>query len=170
VRAGRHNDPQNLGLTQNVRAPGFEPTARWSSLRGADHHAAQQKRVSTTFFFLFFKKNIFVADALISPFNTQTTHIKSFYTQQHGYVSLITLYPGGIRTRVFLFLRRMRCPLRHAARAFLSHFLGSAKRNSWTIPLASPLSKKKNFQISLQLCIDTSKAASLLLPKLVSAA
>jgi hypothetical protein len=51
-------------------------------------------------------------------FNTQTMHIKSFYTQQHCYVSLKTLYPGGIRTRVFLFLRRMRCPLRHAARAF----------------------------------------------------
>jgi hypothetical protein len=58
-----------------------------------------------------------VANAFISPFNTQTMQIKSFYTQQHCYVSLKTLYPGGIRTRVFLFLRRMRCPLRHAARA-----------------------------------------------------
>jgi hypothetical protein len=56
-----------------------------------------------------------VANAFISPFNTQSMHIKSFYTQQHCYVSLKTLYPGGIRTRVFLFLRRMRCPLRHAA-------------------------------------------------------
>jgi hypothetical protein len=44
-------------------------------------------------------------------------HLKSFYTQQHCYVSLKTLYPGGIQTRVFSFLRRMRCPLRHAARA-----------------------------------------------------
>jgi hypothetical protein len=45
-------------------------------------------------------------------------HIKSFYTQQHCYVSpKKTLYPGGIWTRVFMFLRRMRCPLRHAARA-----------------------------------------------------
>jgi hypothetical protein len=49
--------------------------------------------------------------------NTQTMHIKSFYAQQHCYVSLKTLYPGGIRTRVFLLLRRVRCPLRHAARA-----------------------------------------------------
>jgi hypothetical protein len=31
-------------------------------------------------------------------------------------VSLKTLYPGGIWTWVFLFLRRMRYPLRHAAR------------------------------------------------------
>jgi hypothetical protein len=28
-------------------------------------------------------------------------NIKSFYTQQHCYVSLKTSYPGGIRTRVF---------------------------------------------------------------------
>jgi hypothetical protein len=28
-----------------------------------------------------------------------------------------TLYPGGIRTQVFLFLKRMQCPLRHAAKA-----------------------------------------------------
>jgi hypothetical protein len=55
----------------------------------------------------------------ISPFNTQTMHIKSFYKQQYCYVSLKTLYPGGIQTRVFSFLRRMRCPLHHAARANL---------------------------------------------------
>jgi hypothetical protein len=41
-------------------------------------------------------------------------HILSFYTQQHCYA----LYPGGIRTRVFLFLRQMRCPLCHATRVF----------------------------------------------------
>jgi hypothetical protein len=35
--------------------------------------------------------------------NTQTMHFKSFYTQQHRYVSLKTFYPGGIRTRVFFF-------------------------------------------------------------------
>jgi hypothetical protein len=60
-----------------------------------------------------------VANAFISPLNTQTLLIKSFYTQQHCYVSLNTLYPGRIRTRVFSFLRRMLCPLRHAARAIL---------------------------------------------------
>jgi hypothetical protein len=60
--------------------------------------------------------NFFVANAFIY-FNTQTMHIKSFYTKQHCYVSLKTLYPGGIWTRVFSFLRRMRCPLRYAARA-----------------------------------------------------
>jgi hypothetical protein len=60
---------------------------------------------------------IFVANAFISPFNTQTMQIKSFYTQQHCFFPLITLYLDGIRTRVFLFLKRMRCPLRHAARA-----------------------------------------------------
>jgi hypothetical protein len=63
-----------------------------------------------------FLKNIFMADAFISPFNTQTMHIKSFYTQQQCHGFLKTLYPGGIRTRVFSFLRRMRCPLRHAAK------------------------------------------------------
>jgi hypothetical protein len=41
-------------------------------------------------------------------FKTQAMHIKSFYIQ------LKTLYYGGIRTWVFLFLRRMRCLLRHA--------------------------------------------------------
>jgi hypothetical protein len=46
----------------------------------------------------------------ISPFNTQQC-ILSFYTQHHCYVFLKTLYPGGIWTRDFLFLRRMRCPL-----------------------------------------------------------
>jgi hypothetical protein len=61
------------------------------------------------------KKNL-VANAFISPFNTQTMHIKSFYTQQHCYVSLKTLCPGGVWTRVFSFLRRIICPLRHAAR------------------------------------------------------
>jgi hypothetical protein len=52
-------------------------------------------------------------------------HIKSFYTQQHCCVSLKTLYPGGIRTRVFLFLRQMRCPLRHSARALSILFIAS---------------------------------------------
>jgi hypothetical protein len=33
----------------------------------------------------------FVANAFISPFNTQTTHFKSFLTQHHCYVSLNTL-------------------------------------------------------------------------------
>jgi hypothetical protein len=47
-----------------------------------------------------------VANALISPFHTRTMHIKSFYTQQHCYVSLKTLYPGGIRTRVCCLLGR----------------------------------------------------------------
>jgi hypothetical protein len=36
---------------------------------------------------------IFVANAFISPFNTQTMHIKSFYTQQHCYVTLKNLIP-----------------------------------------------------------------------------
>jgi hypothetical protein len=31
-------------------------------------------------------KNIFVANAFISPFRTQTNQIKSFYTQQHCYL------------------------------------------------------------------------------------
>jgi hypothetical protein len=64
-----------------------------------------------------FLKNIFRPWPSFLLFNTQTMHIKSFYTQQHCRVSLKTLYPGGIRTQVFLFLRQMRCPLRHAARA-----------------------------------------------------
>jgi hypothetical protein len=63
-----------------------------------------------------------LSNAFISHFNTQTMHIKSFYTQQHCYVSQKTLHPGGIRTRVFLFLSRMRCPLRHAARAEQKYF------------------------------------------------
>jgi hypothetical protein len=62
-----------------------------------------------------FLKYFFVANAFISPFNTQTMHIKSFHTQQHCCASLKTLYIVGIQTRVFSFLRPMRCPLRHAA-------------------------------------------------------
>jgi hypothetical protein len=65
-----------------------------------------------------FKNKILWPTPLLLLFNTQTMHIKSFYTQQHCYVSLQkNLYPGGIQTRVFLFLRQMRCPLRHAAMA-----------------------------------------------------
>jgi hypothetical protein len=63
------------------------------------------------------------------PSFLHSTHKQStlshYYTQQHCYVSLKTLYPGGIRTRVFLFLRRMWCRLRHAAKAscyFLKKF------------------------------------------------
>jgi hypothetical protein len=48
------------------------------------------------FLFSFFLKNIFVYNAFISPFNTQSLF------------SLKNLYPGGIRTQVFLFPRRMR--------------------------------------------------------------
>jgi hypothetical protein len=59
----------------------------------------------------------FVAVAINSSFNTQTMHIKSFSAQQHFYVPLKTLYPGGIQTPVFSFLRRMLCPLRHVTRA-----------------------------------------------------
>jgi hypothetical protein len=42
-----------------------------------------------------------VANAFISPFNTQTMHVKSFYTEQNCCFPK-TLYPGGIRTRVFV--------------------------------------------------------------------
>jgi hypothetical protein len=40
-----------------------------------------------------FSKIFFVANAFISPFNTQTTHIKSFYTQQHCCVFPENLIP-----------------------------------------------------------------------------
>jgi hypothetical protein len=40
------------------------------------------------------KKN--AANAFNSPFSTQAMHIKSFYAQQQCYVSLKTLYLGGI--------------------------------------------------------------------------
>jgi hypothetical protein len=79
--------------------------------------------VSTTVKKIFF----FVDNAFISPFNTQTMHIKLFYTKQHCYVSLKTSFPGGIRTRVFLFLRRMRCPLRHAATGHLNNSLAAER-------------------------------------------
>jgi hypothetical protein len=75
-----------------------------------------------------------MANAFIS-FNTQTIHIKSFYTQQHCYVSLKTLFPGGIRTRVFSFLRQIRCPLRHAARApieILGTLPDPPRKKNWT--------------------------------------
>jgi hypothetical protein len=70
----------------------------------------------------FFQKKPLRTIILFLLFNTQTMHIKLFYTQQHCYVSLKALYPGGIWTWVFLFLRRMRCPLRHAARTSYQKF------------------------------------------------
>jgi hypothetical protein len=63
-----------------------------------------------------FNLNIFRANAFIYLFQYTNNSYKVIYTQ-HCYVYLKTLYPGGIRTRVFLFLRQIRCPLRHAARA-----------------------------------------------------
>jgi hypothetical protein len=81
-----------------------------------------------------------VASAFISPIKTQTMHFKSFYTQQHCYVSIKKLYPGRIRTRVFSFLRGMWCPLRHATRAMTPfsvsndcrlHF-GPSRLGEWT--------------------------------------
>jgi hypothetical protein len=64
-------------------------------------------------------------EIFISPFKTQTMHIKSSYTQQHCYVSLKILYPGGIRTWVFLLLRWMRCPLRQVN--FIKFFIEVAR-------------------------------------------
>jgi hypothetical protein len=40
-----------------------------------------------------FLKNTFFANAFISKYYTQTTHIKSFYSQQHCCVSLQNLTP-----------------------------------------------------------------------------
>jgi hypothetical protein len=65
-----------------------------------------------------------VAIAFILTFYSQI--IKSFYTQQqHCYVYLKTLYPDGIRTRVFLFLRRMQRQgmALQIMYTFLKHFL-----------------------------------------------
>jgi hypothetical protein len=55
----------------------------------------------------------------------------SFYTQQHCYVSLKTLYPGGIWTRVFSVLRWMQCPMRHAARANGEKYTKNIKYAKW---------------------------------------
>jgi hypothetical protein len=41
---------------------------------------------------------------------------------------LKTLHPGGVRTRVFLFLRGMRCPLRRAVRATMVNFYAKVSR------------------------------------------
>jgi hypothetical protein len=59
-----------------------------------------------------FLKYSSMANAFISPFNTQALHIKSVLLCFPK-----NLIPGGIRTRVFLFPRRMRCPLCLTARA-----------------------------------------------------
>jgi hypothetical protein len=58
-----------------------------------------------------------VAKTFIFPFqHTNNAYYDILYTAALQRFPK-TLYPGGIRTWVFLFLRRMRCPLRHAARA-----------------------------------------------------
>jgi hypothetical protein len=93
--------PETIMLTYVVLHCNFRP------------HYIEERWTNLTNYFL---KYFFVANAFIS-FNTQTMHIKSFFTQQHCYVSLKTLYPGGIPTWVFSFLRRMRCPMHYATRA-----------------------------------------------------
>jgi hypothetical protein len=75
----------------------------------------------------------FVANAFISPFNTQTMHIKPFYTQQPCYVLPKTLYPGRIRTWVFSFLRQKQCPLCHAARAWLCRYTSISWTKLWEV-------------------------------------
>jgi hypothetical protein len=65
--------------------------------------------------YFFFSKSFCGPCLQFYSFKTQTMHLKSFYT--HCYVSLKHLFPGEIRTRVLISLRRMRCPLRHAASA-----------------------------------------------------
>jgi hypothetical protein len=67
-------------------------------------------------YFLFILKYIFVDNAFIC----QKTHTNNAVVTLYTTALLCfpkTLYPGGIRTRVFLFQRRIRCLLRHAARA-----------------------------------------------------
>jgi hypothetical protein len=54
---------------------------------------------------------------ILLSFNTQTMYIKSFLYTTALLCFPKNLIPGGIRTRVFSFLRRVQCPLRHAARA-----------------------------------------------------
>jgi hypothetical protein len=54
-----------------------------------------------------------VDNAFISQVNTKTMHIKSIIFNIIAMISLKTLYPGGIRTRVFR---------RHAARITNNHF------------------------------------------------
>jgi hypothetical protein len=46
-------------------------------------------------------------------------HIKTTVNNSNAVISLKSLFPGGIRTWDYLFLRRMRYPLRHNARANL---------------------------------------------------
>jgi hypothetical protein len=56
-------------------------------------------------------KKYFCGQCLYFSFSTHRQCI----LRQNCYVSLKYLYPGAIRTRDFFFLRRMRCPLCHAA-------------------------------------------------------
>jgi hypothetical protein len=76
---------------------------------------------------------------LVLLFNTQAMHIKSFYTQQHCYVSLKTLHPGGIRTRVFLFLRQRR----HAARSSRAKFTDKNLSTNFNPKIADKLLNEK---------------------------
>jgi hypothetical protein len=74
----------------------------WSHSRGDKHQTANLKGAFTLYVAScrprqattdrIALKNIFVANAFISTFNTQTMLIRSFYTQQHCYVSLKTLH------------------------------------------------------------------------------
>jgi hypothetical protein len=59
--------------------------------------------------------NAFISQTLLRKVILYTTALLCF--------PLKTLYPGGIRTQVFLFLRRMLCPLRPAAGHFKTMFI-----------------------------------------------
>jgi hypothetical protein len=57
----------------------------------------------------FVLKKLWPMSLFLLSTHKQCICIRSSYTQQHCYVSQLTLDPGMIRTRVFSFLRRMRC-------------------------------------------------------------
>jgi hypothetical protein len=65
----------------------------------------------------FINKYIFLWPMPLFLLSTHKQCILSYFIHNSIAVSLKTFYHGGIQTRVFLFLRQMKCPLLHAARA-----------------------------------------------------
>jgi hypothetical protein len=81
----------------------------------------------------------FCGQCLYFSFQLTNNAFKSIYTEQYCYFSYKPIYPGGIQTRVFSFLRCMRCPLRHAARASSRKYCSLASLEPETLDCLSSL-------------------------------
>jgi hypothetical protein len=127
----RTNCKQNtfFPISEWLRAPFSLIRSNCKSLAWKSVRATHQESIWRNIQFgqkmdIFFQIHFCGRNAFISPFNAQTMHI-IFYTQQHWYVWLKTLYVHWWDSnRVFVFLRRMWRTFKYifVVNAFISPF------------------------------------------------